>query len=271
VAKIPACSKKKMTVSAIVPVFDEEKTVGGVIEALLQSPLLTEVIAVNDGCTDKSTEILRGFGDRIKLIEFKKNRGKGAAMAEGVKKAKGEIIVFWDADFPVMKPNHVQTLLKPLLSDEARIAWGHWLGGQKGILDDISGIRLTGERAYYKEDLIPHLNAIAQTRFGVEVYLNDVFKNEKTVRVHLEGLRGLYKYEKFGPQKALKEYLKEAVEVARAFGQREVIPAADIKILERLPQVTSLEELKKLAGKIKTKRLRELLDKYFLQYIRFPR
>ena len=95
--------------------------------------------------------------------------------------------------------------------------------------------------------------------------------NKKTARVHLKGLRGLYKYEKFGPQKALKEYLKEAVEVAGAFGQREVIPAADIKILERLPQVTSLEELKKLAGKIETKRLRELLDKYFLQYIRFPR
>ena len=71
----------KKTVSAIVPVFNEEKTVKVVVETLLASKLISEVICVNDGSTDKGLEILKSFGRKIKLIDLKRNHGKGFALS----------------------------------------------------------------------------------------------------------------------------------------------------------------------------------------------
>ncbi|MEX0587272.1 MAG: glycosyltransferase family 2 protein, partial [Patescibacteria group bacterium] len=78
----------KITVSAVVPVFEEEKTIAGVITALLSSPLLDEVIVVNDGSSDSSPEIIKSFEPRIKFINLRKNRGKGFALAKGIRKAQ---------------------------------------------------------------------------------------------------------------------------------------------------------------------------------------
>jgi len=88
--------KKQRTVSAVVPVFNEEKTVAGVIKTLLENALIDEVICINDGSTDKSLSILKEFKDKIQLINLKENQGKGYALVEGIKKAKGEIVVFID-------------------------------------------------------------------------------------------------------------------------------------------------------------------------------
>lgn len=67
----------KHSVSAVVPVFNEEKTLRGVVWALLNSKLITEVICVNDGSTDKTREILKSFGRKIVFIDLKENQGKG--------------------------------------------------------------------------------------------------------------------------------------------------------------------------------------------------
>jgi len=52
-------SKTQKTISAIVPVYNEDKTVAKVVETLLNNPLINEVICVNDGSTDKSLTILK--------------------------------------------------------------------------------------------------------------------------------------------------------------------------------------------------------------------
>ena len=88
-------NKKNISMSAIVPVYDEEKTVARVIGALLANNKFDEVICVNDGSTDRTLEILKSFGNKIILIDLKKNRGKGFALVSGIKKAKGEIVVFF--------------------------------------------------------------------------------------------------------------------------------------------------------------------------------
>ncbi len=56
-------------ISAIVPVFNEQRTVSTVVDTLLQCRLIDEVVCVNDGSTDRSLEILRRFGDRIVLVD----------------------------------------------------------------------------------------------------------------------------------------------------------------------------------------------------------
>jgi len=109
--------KTQKSVSAIVPVFNEEKTVYGVVDALLKSNLINEVICINDSSTDKSLEILERFKDKIQLVNFEENKGKGYALTEGIKKAKNEILCFVDADLTNLSDSYIKTLLEPVLED----------------------------------------------------------------------------------------------------------------------------------------------------------
>ena len=97
-------------VSVVIPAFNEERFIQKSIKAALRSDYpseKTEIIVVNDGSTDRTRsridEMVSKYGNRIKAIHFSKNRGKRDAMAAGVKKARGEIIVFIDSDTRVDK------------------------------------------------------------------------------------------------------------------------------------------------------------------------
>ncbi len=258
----------KINVSAVVPVFNEEKTVAGVVETLLKSSLIAEVIAVNDGSTDRSRGILKGFKDRIIFLDFRKNRGKGFALAKGIRKAKGEIITFWDADNLNLGPQHIRSLLKPIFEESAQVVLGYRVWKQNFI----SPFReLTGQRAYHRKDLLPHLSEISRSRFGVEVYLNDVFKDQKTVRIPWQDLGTLQKYQKFDSQKAVQEYVKEGVEIAQTVARRGLSELKDDwKTLQKLSKSTSPEEIRKRAQAIENPQIRRILNDYLLKYI-FPR
>lgn len=255
---------RKATVSAIVPVFNEEKTVAGVVKALLKSPLVDQVIAVNDGSTDRSREILKRFQKRIIFLDFKKNRGKGFALAKGIRKAKGEVVTFWDADNTNLSQRHIHSLLEPIFTGSAQVVLGYRVW-KKNFLSPFR--ELTGQRAYYRKDLLPHLRGIAKSRFGVEVYLNHVLKDRQTVRIPWEDLGTLQKYQKFDSKKAVQEYVKEGVEIAQAVAHLELAKLrGDWKILQKLSQPTSLEEIKKRARSIENPQIRRILNNYLLKY-----
>lgn len=256
--------KTQKTISAIVPVFNEEKTVAGVIEVLLNNPLINEVICINDGSTDKSLNILEDFKNKIQLINFNKNKGKSYALVEGIKKAKGEIITFFDADLTNLSDNHIKTLLEPVLKNKFRAVLGYQSNGW--IPDPFSN--LTGERAYYKKDLVPHLEKMVRTKFGVEIFLNDIFTKNKTKKVPLKQLRGLYKYEKRDSINAFKEYLGEAVEIAQEIGKREGLLSRDYQIISQISKTTNFNELQAKIKNITNKNVRQFFEKYVSRYIK---
>ena len=70
----------------VMPTYNNGGTLRDVIERVLNYS--TDVIVVNDGCTDDSAEILALFGERITVVDYGKNRGKGYALKQGFKKAK---------------------------------------------------------------------------------------------------------------------------------------------------------------------------------------
>jgi len=233
--------KKQKFVSAIVPVFNEEKTVAKVVKTLVKSSLVNEVICINDGSKDKSPAILKKFGDKITLIDLKKNQGKGSALAEGIKKAKSEIIAFIDADLTTLSDNHIKTLLEPILDGKVRAVLGY--PSNRRYMPNVFS-NLTGERAYYKKDLAPHLAKMAKTRFGVEIFLNGLFEKDETKKVPLKQLKGLYKHEKRNSVNAFREYLNEAVEIAQEIGRREGLLPEDYQAITRISKVVNLKELK---------------------------
>jgi glycosyltransferase involved in cell wall biosynthesis len=88
-----------MKLSVIIPVYNEKETILKILEKVQKVPIEKEIIIIDDGSNDGTTEILKNIKDKnIKIIFKKVNEGKGSAIREGLKYVKGEIIVIQDAD-----------------------------------------------------------------------------------------------------------------------------------------------------------------------------
>jgi hypothetical protein len=99
------------------------------------------------------------------------------------------------------------------LDNETKGVIGYPASVKWNLLNPLSNF--AGERAYYKKDLIFHLEKMAETRFGVEVFLNHLFKEKEIKRVPLRNLKGLFKYQKRRPTNAIVEYHGEILEIVR--------------------------------------------------------
>jgi len=202
-------TQNPVTISVIVPVYNEEKTISKVVNKLLSNPHFCEAICVNDGSSDRSLRELQKFGCMIKLVDLAENQGKGYALAVGIQKATGDLVVFIDADLTNLGDDHIQTLLSPILTKEADAVLGY---AKRGEMPNLAA-HLTGQRVYFRKDLLPFLDQIANSRFGVEVLLNEIFKEKRVAMVSLPDLIGLTKAEKRSPSLAVREYLGEAKEI----------------------------------------------------------
>lgn len=89
-----------MTLSIIIPAYNAESFIGDTIENLLINFPNDEIVVINDGSTDKTLERINNYNNKITIINHLKNEGKGAALTSGFKIAKGEVIIFTDADLP---------------------------------------------------------------------------------------------------------------------------------------------------------------------------
>ncbi len=101
-----AAASEQVQLSVVLPVFEEESTVGDLIPRLVDT-LRTEansfeIIAVDDGSGDGTLEVLRAlrarYPDWLKVVRHLHNRGNGASLRTGARVARGEIVVFMDAD-----------------------------------------------------------------------------------------------------------------------------------------------------------------------------
>lgn len=118
--------------SLIIPAFNEVARIGDSLTDTLDylrtcSPE-SEVIVVNDGSTDTTAAVVRevfapAVGIETRLIEYAPNRGKGAAVREGLRAATRPIALFSDADLstPI---NEASKLLEPIEADEVDVAFG---------------------------------------------------------------------------------------------------------------------------------------------------
>ena len=86
------------SISVIVPVFNGERYLREAIQSILaQHCPASEVIVIDDGSTDESAQLARGFGAPVRVIS-QSNRGPGAARNAGVRESTGEFLAFLDAD-----------------------------------------------------------------------------------------------------------------------------------------------------------------------------
>lgn len=215
-----------MKTSAIICAYNEEKTVGEVLRSVAQSDKINEIIVVNDGSTDKTDEILMQLQKEIafKYIKQPENKGKGYAMATGVEKTQGEIIVFIDADLSNLSENHINKLVDPLLYNNADMVLGF---PSKALINyKINPYKnFTGERALFKKEIEPIISKIMYSQYGVEWLINHHYKDNKkrVVKIYLQGLYHPSKYAKNNSfLKATKEVLIEHIIILKTVIQNKL-------------------------------------------------
>jgi len=202
-------------ISAIICAYNEEKTIREVVTTVCDY-FFDEVIVVNDGSTDATDKILSElqFLPSLKYIVLPENKGKGYAMATGIENSTGEIIVFIDADLLNLKEEHFEQLITPVFSKEADMVLGQ--PTETAIHFKLNPFKiLTGERALRKIDILPILDKMKKSRFGVETLINIYYKSrkKKVILVHLKGLKHPTKYQKTKFLKATKQFVFEAKEI----------------------------------------------------------
>ncbi len=185
--------------AAIVPAFNEEKTIAGVIEALKGSEFIDQVVVVDDGSKDRTFEIAQKAG--VKAIRMPKNNGKGLALSFGVKETRAPFLIFVDADLKGLNPSHIQQIILPVFEDRVDM--------NIGVLDRgemINAINLffeapfSGTRALKREvwEMIPQ--KVFPSKWEPERILKYAAKKHllRTGAVILKGIEHLPKERKLG-------------------------------------------------------------------------
>lgn len=112
--------------SVIMPIYNEEKTIGEVIRTALTQPLVGEIICVDDCSTDGSLQLLRSLKEkdgRIRVETHSKNQGKGAALKTGIALAREPIVIIQDADLEY-DPTEFPKMVGPILQNHADVVFG---------------------------------------------------------------------------------------------------------------------------------------------------
>jgi polyisoprenyl-phosphate glycosyltransferase len=165
---------RKLMVAAIIPVYNEEKNVSGVLEVLRATSLLDQIILVDDGSSDKSVEILNqaaALDARIQVISHGTNKGKGQAIFSGWAATCAPVLLLLDADLKNLNPQHIRALLEPVLEHRTDMTLGLFRGGHAGT-DFSHWVTpfLTGQRGL-RADVLKHISREAATGYGFEVAL----------------------------------------------------------------------------------------------------
>ena len=133
---------KTPSLSVVIPVFNEQKTIEQVFNRVYRNRLVSEIIFVDDCSTDGTFEIIEDIVKKkitnekikIKICRNKKNMGKGGALRSGFKLATSEVIVIQDADLEY-NPKEYFNLILPIAEDKADVVYGsRFLGGTRRVL-----------------------------------------------------------------------------------------------------------------------------------------
>jgi len=180
-----------MNISVILPVYNEEKTINQVISTLLEKVNdLLEVIVVNDGSTDSTGVICQEAQANNPIVHYillPENKGKTAALKEGIKKSKGDIVIIQDADLEY-DPFEINAVVGPIQTGVADVVLGsrflvrktsrslyfrHYMANRfiSFLSNLLTDLNLTDVETCYKAfrgDIIRNM-VITSRRFGFEI------------------------------------------------------------------------------------------------------
>ena len=195
--------------SVVIPVYNEERTIRSIIDAVHELDCDLQIVAVDDGSTDRSGEILRELesqGRIHRLIFHERNSGKGTALKTGFEAATGDWVVIQDADLEY-DPREIPRLLEPILDGRADVVYGsrftgpgphrvlyfwHYVANRFLTLvsNMFTNLNLTDMETCYKtfrREILEHID-LREKRFGVEPELTAKIARIPGIRIYEVGI-----------------------------------------------------------------------------------
>jgi glycosyltransferase involved in cell wall biosynthesis len=210
-------------ISVIIAAYNEAPRIGSVLSVVAGHPLIDEVIVVNDGSSDETSEVVKRFG--VRLIENETNIGKTASCKRGLESAKNDIIIFLDADLTGLTGKNIYDLAGPVLNGIAD--WTLSLRGNSAIHMKLLKVDcLSGERAARKELLLdPLIWSKPQIGYSMEVMMNEALLNRGAAfqSVNMPNLRIITKSGKVGFIRGWYGELRMVAQISRVIPLRRVL------------------------------------------------
>lgn len=185
---------KNEKVVVVIPAYNEEKNILRTIENIRKIELIDEIVVVDDGSTDKTSDVVKELG--VKLITLEKNSGKGYAIKKAIEEVDYGYMVLLDGDLG-SSSKEVNKLIRPVLDNECDVTIARFGKAKKkggfGLVKNLAkyGVyfytgkkidtTLSGQRVYKKE-VIEKITYIPD-RFGVEVAMTvGTFRNNFLIK-----------------------------------------------------------------------------------------
>lgn len=203
------------TLSIIIPVFNEEKTISSILNKIKDVQLIDfiekEIIIINDFSIDNSDLLIQKFISensvlKIKYIKHSINKGKGAALHSGIRAATGDFLIIQDADLEY-DPNEYNKLLLPVTKGFADVVYGsRFVGGNPhrilffwhsignkiitALSNMLNNLNLTDIETCYKLFNTKIIQAISlkEKRFGFEPEVTAKIARIPNIRIYEVGI-----------------------------------------------------------------------------------
>ncbi len=170
----PPTQPRRPLIAAVLPAYNEENNVKAVLETLLSTEILDEIILVDDGSKDGTLQVLHAASSRdarVRVVHHEKNRGKGEAIFSGWAATTAPYLLLLDADLKNITPAHLCGLMAPILEHRAEMTLGLFWGGR--LSTDLSHWLtpfLTGQRGM-RSDIMKYISREAAAGYGFEIAL----------------------------------------------------------------------------------------------------
>jgi len=203
-------------IAAIVPAYNEEKTVADVVKPLVASKLFSEVIVISDGSTDGTAAAARMAGAEI-VHELPMRGGKSHALEHGMAHTDAEFVAFFDADLVGFRSEHAAAIVEPVLAGKLAMCVG-WRDRNAFSNFTQRFLPLIGGERAMRRDIFENIPERFIHGFMIEAATNYYCRANDLPygATLLKGLTVRTKYQKVGWAKALPQYAHMYFQVIKA-------------------------------------------------------